>query len=135
MFFACSMYNESIFILLYFRKEKGLTWNRQFLAWLQKGELTNLFKYNYSHSKFSLPAPTSKWYLPMPKSIPEKRPLLQVMETLLPTPLTIYACLFKAVGAYSNASTPSINHWGAMPLYWLISAADLDLCWAPWVWP
>lgn len=59
------------------------------------------------HSKLSFPAPTSKWYFPIPKSIPAKWPLSQVRITLLSLPRTQYACLFSAVGASSSADTPS----------------------------
>ena len=44
---------------------------------------------SYAQSKFSFPAPTSKWYLPIPRSIPEKWPSPAVMVTLRPSPLTM----------------------------------------------
>lgn len=78
----------------------------------EKGPL--LRSLSFAQQKASLPAPISKWYFPMPRSTPENAPP-QVMETFRPSPRTVNACRFSAVGASKRASTPLTNHSGAGP--------------------
>lgn len=51
----------------------------------------------------------------MPKSTCDKGPLFTLKLTLLLSPLTIYGCLFKALGANNKALIPALNQSGTTP--------------------
>ena len=51
----------------------------------------------------------------MPKSTCDKDPLFTLKITLLPAPVTIYGCLFKALSANNKALIPALNQSGTTP--------------------